>query len=69
MTHALCCSTGVCGVNVDQALAGRYPGRTELSRRAGMTPEQHEEAAQSGCCSGGNAVNVLMWQVQGSPLY
>lgn len=45
MTHALCCSTGVCGVNVDQALAGRYPGRTELSRRAGMTPEQHEEAA------------------------
>jgi hypothetical protein len=34
---ALCCSTGICGVDVDQekvALAGRYPRRVELAKWA-----------------------------------
>jgi hypothetical protein len=106
---ALCCSTGVCGVDVDQALvnfaadvewarhhgaqierlnlaqqplafagnqtvkaflersgqaalplilvdgevalAGRYPGRAELARWAGITEADTAES-QGGCCSG-----------------
>jgi hypothetical protein len=51
---ALCCSTGICGVEVDQekvALAGRYPRRAELAKwakiRLAVTDTQ-----QGGCCSG-----------------
>ena len=50
---ALCCSTGGCGVDVDQALAGRYPTRADLARWAGIASQPAAAEPPSGCCSNG----------------